>query len=126
MPLALAQILRALSWLALPVGLLCVLDDWLLRPRRQLAIAPKSAADPRALSLAYGVLPILIGAAVLHLFLLEQLDFSAVLLAIAAVTALIWGADALLLGPLRRKAARAAGRDPQTLSEPRTVDYARS
>lgn len=124
--LHLAQIVRALSWLALPVGLLCVLDDWLLRPRRQLASAPGLVADPRALSLAYGLLPILIAAAVVHLFLLEQLDFSAVLVIIAAITGLIWAADALLLGPLRRRAARAAGKDPQALPEPRTVDYARS
>ena len=35
-----------LSWLALPVGLLCIADDWFFRPRRQIAASPQEAHDP--------------------------------------------------------------------------------
>jgi signal peptidase I len=124
--IAIAQLLRALSWLALPVGLICVIDDWLLRPKRQMAAAPQPVADPPFLSLAYRVLPILIAAAVVRLFVAEPLDFSTVLVIISAVSGLIWAADALLLGRRRRRAALAAGKDPAAIPEPGTVDYARS
>jgi signal peptidase I len=124
--IAIAQLIRALSWLALPVGLICVIDDWLLRPKRQMAMAPKPVADSPLLSRAYRVLPILIAAAVLRLFVAEQLDFSTVLVIISAVSGLIWAADAQLLGRQRRTAARAAGKDPAAIPEPGTVDYARS
>jgi signal peptidase I len=126
MPAVLSEILRALAWLALPVGIVCLVDDWLLRPHRQLAPARPSAMDPPALLLAYRLLPFLIAAALVRLFLAEQLDFSAVLVLIAAVTGLVWGADALLLARQRTRAARAAGQDPRLVPEPRTVDYARS
>jgi signal peptidase I len=122
----LAQIIRTLAWLAVPVGLICVVDDWLLRPKRQTAIAPKSVADPRLLALAYNLLPIFVGAVVIWAFVTEQLDFSAVLVIISAVTGLIWAADASLLARRRRSAANIAGKDPTLIPEPRTVDYARS
>lgn len=126
MPLAITQVIRALTFLAVPVGLVCVIDDWLLRPKRQTAMAPNPAADPPVLSLAYGLFPILIGVAVLWLFVSAQLDFSTVLVVISAVTGLIWAADASLLARRRRSAANAAGKDPAAIPEPRTVDYARS
>jgi signal peptidase I len=110
-----------LSWLAVPVGLVCIVDDWLLRPRR----AP-SVADAPLMKLLYWVLPLLIGAGVLRLLLAERLDFSAVLLAITVVTGVAWGLDAWVLHPQRAAAARAAGRDPAATPEPGTVDYARS
>ncbi|MBS0367267.1 MAG: signal peptidase I [Proteobacteria bacterium] len=56
----------------------------------------------------------------------ERLDFSAVLLAITVITGIIWAADTLLARPRREAAALAAGRAPQSLREPGTVDYARS
>jgi signal peptidase I len=110
-----------LSWLAVPVGLVCIVDDWLLRPRR----AP-TVADAPAMKLLYWVLPLLIGAGVLRLLLAERLDFSAVLLAITVVTGIAWGFDVWVLRPQRAAAARAAGRDPAATPEPGTVDYARS
>ncbi len=110
-----------LSWLALPVGLVCIVDDWLLRPRR----AP-GVADAPLMKLCYWVLPLLIGAGVLRLLLAERLDFSAVLLAITVVTGIVWGFDVWVLRPQRTAAARAAGRDPAATPEPGTVDYARS
>ena len=114
-----------LSWLALPVTLVCIVDDWLLRPRRALRSSPPPRA-PAALALLYGILPVLIMAAVLRLLLAERLDFSAVLLAITVLTGLVWAVDAWLLRPARERAARAAGRDPAQIPEPGTVDYARS
>ncbi|MHB8812260.1 MAG: signal peptidase I [Steroidobacteraceae bacterium] len=126
MPSLLMQVILVLAWLALPVGLLCVLDDWFLRPRRQIAAAPEPVADSTLMSLAYHVLPILIGAAVVRLLIAEQLDFSAVLVAISAVTGAIWAVDACVLGRGRRTAAKSAGKDPTAIPEPGTVDYARS
>jgi signal peptidase I len=126
MPPMLMQVILVLAWLALPVGLLCILDDWFLRPRRQLAAAPEPVADSSLMSLAYLALPILIGAAVIRLLVSEQLDFSAVLVAISAVTGVIWALDAWVLGRWRSAAAKARGKDPAAIPEPGTVDYARS
>ncbi len=120
------QIIVALSWLALPVGLVCIVDDWFLRPRRQIAVAPQPVADSPLMSVCYHALPILIGAAVIRLLVSEQLDFSAVLVAISAVTGLIWAVDAGVLRQWRRAAAKSAGKDPAAMPEPGTVDYARS
>src|SRR5579872_4562102 len=122
----LMQIILVLAWLALPVGLVCILDDWFLRPRRQIAAAPEPVTDPAVMSFAYLALPILIGAAVIRLLVSEQLDFSAVLVGISAVTGIIWAVDAAVLRRRRRAAARAAGKDPVAIPEPGTVDYARS
>jgi signal peptidase I len=120
----LMPLLVLLSWLALPVAVICVVDDWLLRPQRaaRLGPGPRDGAAMRAL---YGVLPVLIGAAVLRLLLAERLDFSAVLLAITVVTGVVWAFDVRVLRPRRAAAAR-AGRDPGLVPEPGTVDYARS
>ena len=126
MPPVIMPIIRALSWLAVPVGAVCVIDDWLLRPRRQLAAAPGAAADPTPLALAYAVLPILLGAGMVRLLADGQINFSAVLAAVCAVTGLVWAADALLLARRRTAAAKAAGKSPAGVPEPRTVEYARS
>src|SRR2546428_10262213 len=34
-----------LSWLALPVTLICILDDWLLRPRRVIGSGLRTVGD---------------------------------------------------------------------------------
>ena len=122
----LMNIVQVLSWLALPVGIVCVLDDWFLRPGRQIAAAPQEARDPAPVALAYHALPVLIGAAVLRLLLAEKLDFSAVLFGITVLTGVVWGFDALVLARRRLNAATAAGKDPTLIREPGTVDYARS
>jgi signal peptidase I len=118
---SLMPLIVLLSWLALPAGVICVVDDWLLRPRR----AP-TAGDSPLMRVLYWVLPLLIGAAVLRLLLAERLDFSAVLLLITLITGLVWAFDSAVLRPQRAAAARAAGRDPAAVPEPGTVDYARS
>jgi signal peptidase I len=120
------QLILVLSWLAIPAALVCVVDDWLLRPRRQIAAAPQMARDPPAIALVYYVLPVLIVAGVIRLLAAERLDFSVVLLLIAVVTGVFWLVDVVLLRPRRVAAARAAGKDPATIPEPGTVDYARS
>jgi signal peptidase I len=115
-----------LSWLALPVTLVCIVDDWLLRPRRVIAAGAPAGRDAPLMRVLYGALPVLIACAVLRLLLAERLDFSAVLLAITLLTGLVWALDVWLLGPRRAAAARAAGKDPSAVPEPGTVDYARS
>jgi signal peptidase I len=125
MPSAIAEIARALSWLALPVGVVCIIDDWLLRPKRRLAAAA-AAVDPPLVSAAYRLLPVLIGVVVLRLFLTEELDFSVLLVVIAAITGFIWAADAALLARGRKLEVEASGKDPTLVPEPLTVDYARS
>jgi signal peptidase I len=122
---SLMPLIVLLSWLALPVTLVCIVDDWLLRPRRLLAsdVPPHDSAVMRLL---YSALPVLIACAVLRLLVAERLDFSAVLLVITVVTGVVWAVDALLLAPGRLAAARSSGKDPALLGEPGTVDYARS
>ena len=126
MPPVLMQVILVLAWLALLVGLLCIRDDWFLRPWRQIAASPKPVADSPAMTLAYHVLPILVGAAVVRLLVAEQLDFSGVLVAISGVTGVIWALDAGVLRRRRLVAAKATGKDPAAIPEPGTVDYARS
>ena len=125
MPQSLMSVIVVLSWLALPVALVCIVDDWFLRPRRVLA-SSAPPADAPFMTFLYSALPVLIAAAVLRLLIAERLDFSAVLLAITVLTGVVWAVDALLLRPRREAAARAAGKDASTIREPGTVDYARS
>lgn len=122
----LMRIVELLSVLAWPVGLWCVVDDWFLRPRRQIAAAPQPAREPPLVSAAYHLLPLLVGAAVIRLLVAERLDFSLVLLVIAVGTGVVWGLDALVFRRRRAAAAAAAGRDFAQIPEPGTVDYARS
>ena len=122
----LTQIIVFLSWLAIPVGLVCIVDDWFLRPRRQIAAAPQPAPTPALLTYCYHALPVLIGAAVLRLLVAERLDFSLVLVLVTAFTGAVWWLDAAILRGRRARAARAAGKEPSVVSEPATVDYARS
>ena len=47
------------AWLALPVALLCIVDDWFLRPGRT-AAAGAEPADGPLMKVLYGLLPLLI------------------------------------------------------------------
>src|SRR5688572_22563645 len=126
MPQMLMQLIVLLSWVAIPVAFICVVDDWFFRPRRQIAAAPNPAKDPMPLTIAYAVLPVLIGAGVLRLLFADRLDFSAVLVLITVVTGLVWWIDSLVFSRLRSSAARTSGKDPAAIALPGTVDYARS
>lgn len=122
----LMNLVMVLSWIAIPVAAICVVDDWFIRPRRQLKAAPQSARDPVLLTAAYRALPFLVGAGVLRLLFADRLDFSAVLVLITAVTGLVWWLDSLIFRKQRAAAARAAGKDLAVITLPGTVDYARS
>jgi signal peptidase I len=122
----LMQLISVLSWIAIPIGLVCIVDDWFLRPRRQIAAAPEAAHDPPGIAAAYYALPVLVAAAVIRLLVAEKLDFSLVLVIIAVVTGVFWLLDAMVLARRRAAAARAAGKEPSVVAEPGTVDYARS
>lgn len=122
----LMQLIALLSWLAIPAAVVCVIDDWFLRPKRQIAAAPNPARDPPLIAAAYYALPVFVGAAVIRLLVAERLDFSLVLLLIAVITGIIWLLDVLVMRRARARAARAAGKDPESIPEPGTADYARS
>ena len=117
----------ALSWLAWPVAIVCVIDDWFLRSKRQLRVAAGAPIpDPPLMKIADAILPVLVLAALYRLMGSQRTDFSLVLLVITFVSGVVWGIDHLLLRGRRDAAAKAAGRDPAQLEEPGTVDYARS
>src|SRR5580700_9747021 len=122
----LMQVIDFLAWLSIPATLIGVVDDWFLRPRRQLALAPQIARDPPFITAVYYALPVLIIAGVVRLLSAEELDFSAVLLLIAVVTGVIWLADVALFRRFRANAAQASGKSLSDIPEPGTVDYARS
>ena len=113
-----------LSWLAIPVGLWCAIDSWILAPRRQ-AASKGAAKEPLVMRAAYTVLPVLVLAVIVRMISAETLDFSLVLLLLSTVTGLIWGLDHLFYKKRREAAARAQGFEG-VVPEPGTVDYARS
>jgi signal peptidase I len=122
----LMQLITILAWISIPATLIGVVDDWFLRPRRQLAVAPQIARDPPMIAAVYYALPVLIIAGVVRLLSAEELDFSAVLLVIAVVTGIVWLVDSVVFRRFRANAAHAAGKSLADIPEPGTVDYARS
>jgi signal peptidase I len=122
----LAAVLPVLAWAALPVTLICVIDDWFLRPRRRLAQGGAEKPDPPLMHGFYLLLPVVLVAVVLELLGSEKLDFSLVLVVVVTAAGAIWLIDHLVFAPLRLRAARAAGQDPARQHVPVTVDYARS
>ncbi len=123
----LSQLISALAWLAVPATLVCVVDDWFLRPRRQLAVPPgRPLRDPQWLAWLYFVLPALIICGVVEVLGSQDVDFSAVLLEISVVTGSVWLVDVLVFRRLRARTAQARGRSLTEIPEPGTVDYARS
>ncbi len=120
------QIVQVLAWVAYLAVPIAVIDDWFLRPRRQIAALPGTARDPAWLGVLYMVLPLTIIASILHMLQSERLDFSLVLVLIIAVAAVVWVVDRLLLAPARARGARARGATPQQVALPTTVDYAHS
>ena len=116
-----------LSLFTLPVALICVIDDWFLRPGRQLrSPAGVPAKDPVLMRVLYAVLPALVLASFYQLMSAQRADFSLVLILITIVSGVVWAIDHFLLRPRRISAAQSAGRDPESIELPGTVDYARS
>ncbi len=129
----LQNLIQLAAWLALPVTLVCVVDDWFLRPRRVAVAAGAGTAtagaeppDGAVMKVLYTLLPLLILAAVYRMLTAERADFSLVLVVITFASGVVWALDSLLLRPRRTAAARAVGRDPASIADPGTVDYARS
>lgn len=116
-----------LALLAMPVAILCVIDDWLIRPKRQLTLLDgQPLPDPLAMRLLYGALPILVIAWFFQLMSAQRADLSLVLIVITVASGVVWAIDHWMLRARRHAAARAAGRELQSLQLPGTVDYARS
>ena len=115
-----------LSWAAIPVGLWCAIDSWLLAPRRAVDAGTAHPPDPMPVKLAYAVLPYLVVAVIVRMITAESLDFSLVLLVLSVVTGVVWLLDTLFFRKPRAAAAAAAKPVPIALPEPGTVDYARS
>jgi signal peptidase I len=120
------QLITLLTWALLPVGLVAIVDDWFFRPRRRIAAHPGVALDPVPIRLAYAILPVLACAAVVRMFLAERLDFSLVLVLVAASTGLVLLVETLGLRRSRLQTAQAIGKPPESVVEPGVVDYARS
>jgi signal peptidase I len=114
------------SWLAIPVGLWCLIDSWLLAPRRAVEAGVPNPPDPVPVRIAYAVLPYLVVAVIVRMITAESLDFSLVLLLLSVGTGVVWLIDHLVVRRRRDAAAAAAKPQPITLAEPGTVDYARS
>lgn len=120
-------IISAMAMLALPVALICVVDDWLIRPRRQLVLKDgQPSPDPLLMRVLYAALPLLVIAVFFRLMSAQRADFSLVLIVITAVSGVVWAIDHWLLAPRRIAAGRAVGREPDSLQIPGTIDYARS
>ncbi len=120
------QLTLIACWLLVPAGLVAVIDDWFLRPGREIAAAPAPARDPPFARAAYLALPVLVIGAVLRMLRAEALDFSLVLVLIALVSGVVWAIDSAWLRPARAHGAAAAGKALDAAREPATVDYARS
>jgi signal peptidase I len=115
-----------LSWVALPVGLWCAIDSWLLAPRRKIEAGSLDAPDPPVVRAMYAVLPILVIAPIVRMISAESLDFSLVLLLLSVFTGIVWGVDHFVFRKPREQAAAAVKPAPLAMPEPGTVDYARS
>lgn len=123
-----------LSWLAvlaLPLAIVCVVDDWFLRSKR-LASRPAGApVDPWWMKIAYGLLPFSVLAVLLQLFMSQRTDFGAVLVSVTAVSGVVWGIDHFFLRKSREalfqneRPAQLPAEQPWP-PEPATLDYARS
>jgi signal peptidase I len=122
----LKQVAVPLSWAAIPIGLWCLIDSWLLAPRRAVAAGVPNPPDPVPVKLAYAVLPYLVVAVIVRMITAESLDFSLVLLVLSVVTGVVWLLDTLFFRKARVAAAAEAKPQPVALAEPGTVDYARS
>jgi len=120
------EIAVPLSWFAVPIGILCAIDSWVLAPRRKIAAGSLDAPDPPLMRLLYAVLPVFVIAPVVRMISAETLDFSLVLLLLSVFTGSIWAIDHFVFRKRREQAAATVKPVPLVLPEPGTVDYARS
>ena len=104
MPPVVMQLINVLSWLAIPVGLVCVIDDWLLKPHRQFAAAPAHVSS--AVLWCYRLLPVLLVAVVLRIFAAEAPNFSAGRAILAGLTGYVGLVARGVVAGLRAVSAR--------------------
>jgi signal peptidase I len=117
-------IFLAFLYAALACLLVIVIDGWFIRPQRD----PGASAveEPLYARLAgYGLVALAAGM-LWRLFRYEAVDFSLMLVSIAAVSGVIWGLDRLIFSAKRVARAAAAGTPPERMREPVAVEYARS
>jgi len=119
------EIAVPLSLAAVPIGLWCAIDSWILAPRRQ-AARGIDVKDPPVMRAAYAVLPVLVVALIVRMIAAETLDFSLVLLLLSLGTGLVWLIDHLVFRKQREKVTVKGAAGETALPEPGTVDYARS
>jgi signal peptidase I len=119
----LINLLSILTVVAVLSGVIALVDDWFLRPQRQLN---GDTSKSGLVSIANFLLPIGCVGAVLRLLMSERLDFSLFLVIVVAATGLVWLLDHLIFAPMRARAAQARAVDPATVPLPVTVDGARS
>jgi len=120
-------LISTLALLAVPIAILCVIDDWFVRPGRQLVLKDgQPTPDPRVMRVLYGALPIVVIAWFFQLILAPRTNYSLVLIVITVASGVAWAVDHWVLAPRRHAVARAAGREIASLQLPGTVDYARS
>ena len=120
-------LISTLALLAVPIAILCVIDDWFVRPSRQLVLKDgQPTPDPLVIRVLYGALPIVVIAWFFQLMSAQRADLSLVLIVITVASGMAWAIDHWVLAPRRQAAARAAGREIASLQLPGTVDYARS
>ncbi|MEY4761048.1 MAG: hypothetical protein RLZZ200_904 [Pseudomonadota bacterium] len=119
-------IVDLLALLLVPVGVWALIDDWFLRPHRRLAAHPGQPVESPFTRLVYGVLPVLVCAAVVRMVLAERMDFSLVLVLVVFISGFVYGLDSLFFRPRRNAAASGAGKPAVAAPEPGIVDYARS
>ena len=87
------QLISWLALLALPLGIVCVVDDWFLRARRLASAALGASVDPWWLKIAYGLLPFTVLAILWQLFHSQRTDFGFVLVSVTTVSGLVWAFD---------------------------------
>src|ERR1700694_5607311 len=109
-------------------GVACVLvilvDGWFFRPKR----------DPGATSVEEPWLPKMAGYALVGLslamlwglFRFEAVDFSLMLVAVGAISGVIWLSDKVFFARRRKLDAASAGTPAERVREPIAVEYARS
>ncbi len=109
-------------------SVVCVLvilaDGWFARPKRDPGGA--STDEPPLPKMAGYVLIVLALAMLWRLFRYEAVDFSLMLVVVGAASGIIWALDQAFFARPRKRAAVAAGTDPERVREPIAVEYARS
>jgi signal peptidase I len=104
--------------------LVILIDGWFLRPHRDPGAT--NAEEPLAPKLAGYALVVLALLMLWRLLRYEAVDFSLMLVAVGAISGLIWGLDRLFFARGRRAAAARFGTPTDRVREPIAVEYARS